>query len=354
VFVKSKDAENRAKRRPHLQGSIRPAAQSLFNGNSPENHILLTKILNVFTRSCPEDVLPSLILPSPHFTHPFDCTQEAAQLATTSADPSLAFGDEDATGGIRTIGGLPLPRFVPVQRRERPPAIPLTEAIRQVRSKAHAKFDETVELSIKLGIDPRRGDQMVRGAAMLPHGTGKTVRVCVFAKDEAADAARAAGADVVGSEDLINRIQETGGANLGFDKCVATPDMMSKLGKVARILGPRGLMPNPKLGTVTTNVAEAIAAMKQGRVEFRADKGGVIHAGVGKRSFDEAALEANVGALAAALLSARPKGVKGSAAGGYMLRASLATTMGPGVAVSVASLVAAGMSARSAKGAGDS
>lgn len=192
---------------------------------------------------------------------------------------------------------------------------------------------------------------MVRGAVSLPHGTGKTVRVCVFAKGEAADAARAAGADVVGSEDLISDIQQSGGSGLNFDKCVATPDLMPKLGKIARILGPRGLMPNPKLGTVTTNVTEAINSLKQGRVEFRADKGAVVHAAVGRCSFEEDAVYANIGALASALLSARPKGVKGSGAGGYMLKASLSSTMGPGIRVSLASLVQAAQVAKHGAGA---
>jgi len=271
--------------------------------------------------------------------------QEATQLATNSSAASSEIY-ADSTGGIRTLGGLPLPRFVPQQKKERQQPLPLSQALSQVCSTAHAKFDETVEIAIKLGIDPRRGDQMVRGVTMLPHGTGKIVRVCVFAKDDAADEARAAGADIVGSEDLISRIQESGGSALGFDKCVATPEMMSKLGKVARILGPRGLLPNPKLGTVTTNVAEAIAALKRGQVEFRADKGGVLHAGVGKRSFGVAALEANVAALMSAVLSARPKGLKGGGAAGYVLKGTLSTTMGPGVHVSVASLIQAAQMSR--------
>lgn len=182
---------------------------------------------------------------------------------------------------------------------------------------------------------------MVRGAVSLPHGTGKTLRICVFARDDAAEAARAAGADIIGSEDLISRIQESGGSGLEFDKCIATPDMMPKLGKIARILGPRGLMPNPKLGTVTTNVTEAIELLKRGRVEFRADKGGVVHAALGRVSFADDHLASNVGALVSALLSARPKGVKGSGASGYLLKASLSSTMGPGVPVTIASLVQA-------------
>ncbi|KAG7672737.1 hypothetical protein Ndes2526B_g08214 [Nannochloris sp. 'desiccata'] len=259
--------------------------------------------------------------------------------------------DEAATGGIRTIGDLPLPRFVPTQRRQRPVPIQLAEAIRQVKASKHAKFDEAIDLAINLGIDPRRGDQMVRGAVSLPHGTGKSVRICVFANDEAAEAARAAGADIVGSEDLILEIQQSGGSGLAFDKCVATPDLMPKLGKIARILGPRGLMPNPKLGTVTTNVTEAVHSLKRGRVEFRADKGAVVHAAVGRCSFDEEQVYANIGALASALLSARPKGVKGSGSGGYLLKASLSSTMGAGVPVSVASLVQAAQVSKHGAGA---
>ncbi len=265
-----------------------------------------------------------------------------------SSAPQL---DDADTGGIRTIGDLPLPRFVPSQRRQRPAPVQLAEAIRQVKASKHAKFDEAIDLSINLGIDPRRGDQMVRGAVSLPHGTGKTVRVCVFANDEAAAAARAAGADVVGSEDLISDILQSGGSGLAFDKCVATPDLMPKLGKIARILGPRGLMPNPKLGTVTTNVTEAINSLKRGRVEFRADKGAVVHAAVGRCSFEEDQVYANIGALASALLSARPKGVKGSGSGGYLIKASLSSTMGPGVPVSVASLVQAAQVSKHGAGA---
>ena len=278
-------------------------------------------------------------------------SQEAAQLATSPDTSSSTYIDEATSSGVRTIGGLPLPRFVPSQRKSRPAPVSLANAIRQVKAAKHAKFDEAIDLAINLGIDPRRGDQMVRGAVSLPHGTGKTVRVCVFANGEAAAAARAAGADIVGSEDLISDIQQSGGSGLNFDKCVATPDLMPKLGKIARILGPRGLMPNPKLGTVTTNVTEAIASLKKGRVEFRADKGAVVHAAVGRSSFDEDQVFANIGALASALLSARPKGLKGSGQGGYLLKASLSSTMGPGIPVSVASLVQAAQVAKHGAGA---
>jgi ribosomal protein L1 len=259
-------------------------------------------------------------------------------------DPST-LGDD-----IRTLDGLPLPSFVAARHRDRRAAVPLADAIREVKAAKRRKFDPTVELAVNLGIDPRRGDQMVRGAVALPHGTGRAVRVAVFAQGEAAAAARAAGAAVVGGDDLIADIQAAGGGGLAFDKCVATPDMMPRLGRIARILGPRGLMPNPKLGTVTQNVGEAVAAVKRGRVEFRADKGGVLHAGIGKASFDDAALADNAAALAAALLAARPKGVKGSGAGGYLLKATLSSTMGPGVPVALPSLVAAAQAARVARG----
>ncbi|KAL4532308.1 hypothetical protein Ndes2437B_g02717 [Nannochloris sp. 'desiccata'] len=232
--------------------------------------------------------------------------------------------DEAATGGIRTIGDLPLPRFVPTQRRQRPVPIQLAEAIRQVKASKHAKFDEAIDLAINLGIDPRRGDQMVRGAVSLPHGTGKSVRICVFANDEAAEAARAAGADIISCRNLAKLLE------------------YSDLG---------GLCQNPKLGTVTTNVTEAVHSLKRGRVEFRADKGAVVHAAVGRCSFDEEQVYANIGALASALLSARPKGVKGSGSGGYLLKASLSSTMGAGVPVSVASLVQAAQVSKHGAGA---
>eukprot|EP00887_Chlorella_sp_A99_P002182 scaffold21.g2182.t1 len=294
-------------------------------------------------------------------------TAAAAAAASADAAPSssgAAAAAPEAAGcapalarlpsGAYTLEGLPLPALILVKPKPKRQPVGLAEAIAAVKAAARAKFDETVELSVNLGIDPRRGDQMVRGAVMLPHGTGKPIRVCVFARDEAAAAARAAGAEVVGSDDLIADIQASGGSGLAFDKCIATPDMMPKLGRVARILGPRGLMPNPKLGTVTPNVAEAVGMMKRGRAEFRADKGGVVHAGAGKASFSgEQArgggggwLAANVGALVGALLAARPKGVKGSGASGYLLSASLCSTIGPGVPVTVASLVHAAQAAR--------
>ena len=207
----------------------------------------------------------------------------------------------------------------------------LDEAIRLIKANAKAKFDETVELSLNLGIDPRHADQMVRGLTNLPNGTGKTVRVGVFARGPKADEATAAGADVVGAEDLAEKIQA---GEINFDRCVATPDMMGIVGRLGKILGPRGLMPNPRLGTVTMDVKGAVSAAKGGQVEFRAEKAGIIHAGIGKVSFDEAKLLENAKALADAVQKARPTGAKGT----YMKGAAVSSTMGPGIRVDVGSL----------------
>ena len=209
----------------------------------------------------------------------------------------------------------------------------LGEAIALVKQGAKAKFDETVEMSVGLGVDPRHADQMVRGVVALPHGTGKSVRVAVFAKGDKADAAREAGADLVGDEDLAAEVQ---GGKIEFDRCIATPDMMPVVGKLGRILGPRGLMPNPKLGTVTPDVTEAVQAAKGGQVEFRVEKAGIVHAGIGKASFDEQALAANARALVNALNRAKPSGAKGT----YMQRAALSSSQGPGVKLDVAALQA--------------
>src|ERR1700676_938071 len=208
---------------------------------------------------------------------------------------------------------------------------PLDEAIRLIKSTAKAKFDETVELSLNLGIDPRHADQMVRGLTNLPNGTGKTVRVGVFARGARAEEARAAGADVVGADDLAEKIQA---GTIEFDRCVATPDMMGIVGRLGKILGPRGLMPNPRLGTVTMDVKGAVTAAKGGQVEFRAEKAGIIHAGIGKVSFDEQKLLENARALADAVQKARPTGAKGT----YMQGVSVSSTMGPGIKVEVGSL----------------
>jgi large subunit ribosomal protein L1 len=207
----------------------------------------------------------------------------------------------------------------------------LDEAIKLIKANSKAKFDETVEMSLNLGIDPRHADQMVRGLTNLPNGTGKNVRVGVFARGPKAEEAKAAGADVVGAEDLAEKIQA---GTIEFDRCVATPDMMGVVGRLGKILGPRGLMPNPRLGTVTMDVKGAVTAAKGGQVEFRAEKAGIIHAGIGKVSFDEAKLTENARALADAVQKARPTGAKGT----YMKAAAVSSTMGPGIRVDVGSL----------------
>ncbi|WP_029007690.1 50S ribosomal protein L1 [Azospirillum halopraeferens] len=207
----------------------------------------------------------------------------------------------------------------------------LNDAIKMVKTNATAKFDETVEIAMNLGIDPRHADQMVRGVVNLPNGTGKTVRVAVFAKGGKADEALAAGADIVGAEDLAEKIQA---GEMNFDRCIASPDMMGVVGKLGKILGPRGLMPNPKLGTVTPNVADAVKAAKAGAVEFRAEKTGIVHAGVGKASFSEEALAQNIHAFVDAITKAKPSGAKGT----YIEKVSLSSTMGPGLKLDIPSL----------------
>ncbi len=214
---------------------------------------------------------------------------------------------------------------------DREKAYALADAVALLKQTASAKFDETVEVALNLGVDPRHADQMVRGTVDLPHGTGKAVRVAVFARGDKAEEARAAGADVVGAEDLAEAIQ---GGEINFDRCVATPDMMPVVGRLGRILGPRGLMPNPKLGTVTPNVGQAVQAAKAGQVQFRVEKAGIVHGGVGKVSFDQAQLMANIKAFVDAVSRAKPAGAKGT----YMKRAAISSTMGPGVHVEVASL----------------
>ncbi|MGE0222729.1 MAG: 50S ribosomal protein L1 [Acetobacteraceae bacterium] len=207
----------------------------------------------------------------------------------------------------------------------------LPDAIKLVKSTATAKFDETVEMSMNLGIDPRHADQMVRGLTSLPNGTGKEVRVGVFARGPKAEEAQAAGADVVGAEDLMEKVQA---GQIDFDRCIATPDMMGIVGRLGKILGPRGLMPNPRLGTVTMDVRGAVTAAKAGQVEFRAEKAGIIHAGIGKVSFEDDKLLENARALADAIQKAKPTGAKGT----YVQRVSLSSTMGPGVRVDIGTL----------------
>ncbi len=214
-------------------------------------------------------------------------------------------------------------------------AYPVQDAIKLIKERATAKFDETVEIAMNLGVDPRHADQNVRGVVSLPNGTGRTVRVAVFAKGAKAEEATSAGADVVGEADLAEKVQA---GQIDFERCIATPDMMAVVGRLGKILGPRGMMPNPKLGTVTNDVAAAVQAAKGGQVEFRAEKAGVVHAGVGKASFTEEALVENVKAFVGAIGRAKPSGAKGS----YIKRVSLSSTMGPGVSVEVASVASGG------------
>jgi large subunit ribosomal protein L1 len=199
----------------------------------------------------------------------------------------------------------------------------LAQAVKMLKASATAKFDETVEIAMNLGVDPRHADQMVRGVVQLPNGTGKTVRVLVFARAEKADQALAAGADIVGADDLAKEILE---GRMDFDRCIATPDMMGVVGRLGKVLGPRGLMPNPKLGTVTPDVAGAVKAAKGGAVEFRAEKAGIVHAGVGKASFTEEALVGNIRAFVEAIQRAKPSGAKGT----YLKKVTVTSTMGPG------------------------
>jgi len=217
---------------------------------------------------------------------------------------------------------------------DRDAVLPLTQAISLIKANAKAKFDETVEISMNLGIDPRHADQMVRGVVGLPNGTGKTVRVGVFARGPKAEEALAAGADVVGSDDLAAAVQE---GKIEFDRCIATPDMMGIVGRLGKVLGPKGLMPNPKLGTVTPNVADAVKAAKSGQVEFRVEKAGIVHAGIGKASFPEADLKANFDAFVDAIVKAKPTGSKGK----YVKRVAVSSTMGPGVKVDIAEVAGA-------------
>jgi len=211
---------------------------------------------------------------------------------------------------------------------------PVDEAISIVKSNATAKFDETVEVALNLGVDPRHADQMVRGVVNLPKGTGKSVRIAVFAKGAKADEAKAAGADVVGAEDLMETIQ---GGQIDFDRVIATPDMMGVVGRLGKVLGPKGLMPNPKLGTVTMDVTKAVTDAKSGQVEYRVEKAGIVHAGIGKASFSEADLKENFTALMDAIIKGKPSGAKGK----FVQRLSVSSTMGPGVKVDLAEIAGA-------------
>jgi large subunit ribosomal protein L1 len=207
----------------------------------------------------------------------------------------------------------------------------LEEAVKMVKSRATAKFDETIEIAMNLGVDPRHADQMVRGVVSLPNGTGRTARVAVFAKGAKADEAKKAGADIVGAEDLMEIVQK---GQIDFDRCIATPDMMGLVGRLGKVLGPRGLMPNPKVGTVTMDVTQAVKDAKGGAVEFRVEKAGIVHAGVGKASFGEQAIADNIRAVIDSVVRARPTGAKGT----YLKKISISSTMGPGVKVALASV----------------
>ena len=221
---------------------------------------------------------------------------------------------------------------------ERTKLYALADAVKMVKTNATAKFDETVELSLNLGVDPKHADQMVRGVVNLPNGTGRTLRVAVFARGAKADEAREAGADVVGAEDLVAQVQ---GGEINFDRCIATPDMMPLVGRLGKVLGPRGLMPNPKVGTVTMDVKAAVAASKGGSVEFRAEKAGIVQGSVGKASFGDDKLAENIRAFVDAVNRAKPPGAKGH----YLLRAAVSSTMGPGVKLDLATVQAAGAAA---------
>ena len=212
--------------------------------------------------------------------------------------------------------------------RDREAFYSVEDAVKFVKKNAKVKFDETVEIAMNLGIDPRHSDQQVRGVVQLPHGTGKSMRVAVFAKDAKAEDAKSAGADIVGAEDLAEKVQA---GEIDFDRVIATPDMMAVVGRLGKVLGPKGLMPNPKLGTVTQDVTEAVKAAKGGEVQFRCEKAGIVHAGVGKASFDEKALAENVRAFIDAIQKAKPSGAKGT----YITKAAISSTMGPGIKLDV-------------------
>jgi large subunit ribosomal protein L1 len=223
------------------------------------------------------------------------------------------------------------------EKVDRSKSYSLDEAIKLVKDTASAKFDETVEIAVNLGVDPKHADQMVRGVCNLPKGSGRTVRVAVFARGPKAEEAQAAGADIVGAEDLVEEVQK---GNINFDRCIATPEMMGLVGRLGKVLGPRGLMPNPRVGTVTMDVAEAVSAAKGGAVEFRVEKAGIVHAGVGKASFSEDDLAENVRAFIDAVSRAKPSGAKGN----YIKKISLKSTMGPGLRIDHSSVSSANAS----------
>ena len=235
----------------------------------------------------------------------------------------------------RAAGGKRLMAVRQLIDRNKPYSI--DEAVKLLKDCAKSKFDETVEISMNLGVDPKHADQMVRGVCMLPNGSGRTARVAVFARGAKAEEAKAAGADIVGAEELVAEVQK---GNLNFDRCIATPDMMALVGRLGKVLGPRGLMPNPRVGTVTMDVEDAVKGAKGGAVEFRAEKAGIVHAGVGKASFAEDALAENVKAFIDAVMKARPSGAKGT----YLKKVTLSSTMGPGIKLDTSSVSSAPVS----------
>lgn len=248
------------------------------------------------------------------------------------AKKEKAAAEKSAVKKEKKVGGKRFNAAFKVVNRAK--SYSISEAVKLVKSNAKTKFDETVDIAINLGVDTKQSDQQVRGVVAMPNGIGKTVRVAVFARgDKAADAVKA-GADLVGADDLAEKILK---GEMNFDRCIATPDMMAVVGKLGKVLGPRGLMPNPKLGTVTPNVADAVKSVKSGQVEFRVEKAGIVHAGVGKASFTEKAIEENIKAFFQAVNKAKPAGSKGN----YIKKVSISTTMGPGVKIDVASLTVA-------------
>lgn len=240
--------------------------------------------------------------------------------------------EKSATKKEKTIGGKRYAAAVKLVDRNK--SYPLNEAVKLLKQGAKTKYDETVDIAINLGVDPKQSDQQVRGMVAMPNGIGKTIRVAVFARGEKAEAALKAGADLVGADDLAEKILK---GEMNFDRCIAAPDMMAVVGKLGKVLGPRGLMPNPKLGTVTPNVAEAVKVAKSGQVEFRVEKAAIIHAGLAKASFTEDAIASNIRAFLDAVNKAKPSGTKGN----YLKKVSISTTMGPGVKIDLASLSAA-------------
>src|SRR5690606_18163987 len=240
--------------------------------------------------------------------------------------------DGPAGGGVTAMAKVGKRVREARQQVDRNKAYPLDEAIKLVKSVSSVKFDETVDVALNLGVDPKHADQVVRGVCQLPNGSGRTVRVAVFARGAKADEAKAAGADVVGAEDLFEQVQR---GELNFDRCIATPDMMGLVGRLGKVLGPRGLMPNPRVGTVTMDVASAVQAAKAGAVEFRVEKAGIVHAGVGKASFPDEKLAENIRAFVDAVNKAKPSGAKGT----YLKKVAISSTMGPGIRVDQASVL---------------